>query len=48
MITPALGILLLGLGVLGLAIATAIHDARWLQRKTKQAADRQESFLKAA
>jgi hypothetical protein len=48
MITPALGILLLGLGVLGLAVATAIHDTWWLQRKEKEVADYQDSFREAA
>jgi len=48
MITLPMGILLFGLGVLGLAVATAIHDTRWLQRKTKQAADRQDSLREAA
>jgi hypothetical protein len=33
MIAPAKGILLLGLGVLIFAVATAIHDTWWLQRK---------------
>jgi hypothetical protein len=48
MIALPMGILLLGFGVLGLAIATAIHDTWWLQRKAKKAVDGQESFLKAA
>ena len=48
MITLPMGILLLGLGVLGLAVATAIHDTWWLQRKTKKAADGQESLREAA
>lgn len=48
MITLPMGILLLGLGVLGLAVATAIHDTWWLQRKVKQVVDRQESFREAA
>ena len=37
MITLPMGILLLGLGVLGLAVATAIHDTWWLQRKVEEA-----------
>ena len=48
MITLPMGILLLGLGVLGLAVATAIHDTWWLQRKTKEAADGQDSLREAA
>ena len=48
MITLPMGILLLGLGVLGLAVATAIHDTWWLQRKVKEAADSQESLREAA
>ena len=48
MITPALGIFLLGLGVLGLAVATAIHDTWRLRRETKKTADHQESLREAA
>jgi hypothetical protein len=48
MITSAVGILLIGLGVLGLAVATAIHDTWWLQRKVKEAADGQEFLREAA
>ena len=48
MITPAVGIFLLGLGVLGLAVATAIHDTWWLQRKVEEAAHHQESLREAA
>lgn len=48
MITPAMGMLLLGLGVSGLAVATAIHDTWWLQRKTEKPADHQESLREAA
>jgi len=48
MITPEMGIFLLGLGVLGLAVATAIHDTWWLQRKTKEAAEDQDSLREAA
>lgn len=48
MITLPMGILLFWLGVLGLAVATAIHDAWWLRRKTKKTIDRQESLREAA
>jgi hypothetical protein len=48
MITPAMGILLLGLGVLGLAVATAIHDSWRLQRQTEKTTDHQESLREAA
>jgi hypothetical protein len=48
MVTLPTGILLLGLGVLGLAVATAIHDTWWLQRQVKETADSQESLRKAA
>ncbi len=48
MITPALGIFLLGLSVLGLAVATAIHDTWRLRRETKKTADHQESLREAA
>ena len=48
MITLPMGILLFGLGVLGLAVATAIHDTWWLQRKIKEAAENQEFLREAA
>ncbi|MBI3248332.1 MAG: hypothetical protein HYZ50_17650 [Deltaproteobacteria bacterium] len=48
MIALPMGILLLGLGILGLGVATAIYDTWWLQRKVKQAADGQESLREAA
>jgi hypothetical protein len=48
MITSAVGILLFGLGVLGLAIATAVHDTWWLQRKMKKTIEHQESLREAA
>ena len=48
MITPGMGMLLLGLGILGLAIVTAIHDTWWLQRKPKETADGQEPLRQAA
>jgi hypothetical protein len=48
MITLPMGILLFGLCVLGLAVATAIHDTWWLRRKTKKAADRQDFLREAA
>ena len=48
MITLPMGILLLGLGVLGLAIATAIHDTWWRQRHAKKTVDRQDFLRKAA
>ena len=46
MITLPMGILLFGLGVLGLAVATAIHDTWWLQRKIKEVADHQDFYAK--
>ena len=48
MITLPMGILLFGLSVLGLAVMTAIHDAWWLQRKTKNTIERQDSLSQAA
>jgi len=48
MITPGMGMLLLGLGILGLAIVTAIHDTWWLQRKTKKATEHQDFLREAA
>jgi hypothetical protein len=48
MITLPMGILLFGLCVLGLAVATAVHDTWWLQRKTKKLTDCQESLREAA
>ena len=48
MIISAVGILLLGLGVLGLAVVTAVHDTWWLQRKTQKPTDCQDSLREAA
>lgn len=48
MITLPMTILLLGFCVLGLAVATAIHDTWWLQQKEKETADHQESLREAA
>ena len=48
MITPEMGILLLGFCVLGLAVAAAIYDTWWLQRKTKETTDHQDSSREAA
>jgi len=48
MITPGMGMLLLGLGILGLAIVTAIHDTWWLQRKTRKATEHQDFLREAA
>ena len=48
MIILSMGLLFLGLSVLGLAVATAIHDAWWLQRKTKKTTEHQDSLRKAA
>ena len=48
MITPGMGMLLLGLGILGLAIVTAIHDTWWLQQKTKKATEHQDFLREAA
>jgi hypothetical protein len=49
-VAPVLSVMVmaLGLGVLGLAIAAALHDTWWEPRKAKKAADRQASFPKAA
>lgn len=47
-ITLPIGIFLLGLGVLGLAVVTAIHDTRWLRRKTEKTVDHQDSLREAA
>ena len=48
MITLPMGILLFGLCVLGLAVATAIHDTWWLKRKTKEAAENRDFLREAA
>lgn len=48
MITLQMEILLLGLGVLGLAIAIAIHDTWWLQQTAKKTIDHQDSLREAA
>jgi len=48
MITPAIGIFLFGLGILGLAVGTAIHDAWQLRRTTEKPADPRESLREAA
>jgi hypothetical protein len=47
---PGLSVMVfaLGLGVIGLAIAAALHDTWWVPRQAKKAADRQESLPKAA
>lgn len=49
------GLLLFGLCVLGVAVATAVYDTWWLRRKTEEAAeetekavDRQNSLPRAA
>ena len=48
MITPAMGILLFALGVLGLGVVTAIHDTLWLQQKKEKSINGQESLREAA
>lgn len=48
MMTPSLLIFILGLGVLGVAVATALHDTWWLQRKAKKTSEPQEFLREAA
>ena len=48
MITLPMGILLLGLGVLGLAVVTAIHDTWQLERKAKKTIEHEECLREAA
>lgn len=55
MSTLPMALLLFGVGILGVAVATALYDTWWLRRKaeeapeeTEEAADRQDSLPRAA
>ena len=48
MITLPMGIIFFGLGVLGLAVVTAIYDTWRLQRKARNTVERQDALSKAA